>query len=289
MNFFEKLDSLQNLTPNEESLITFILKEPNRFMELKPKDIAVEAYVSLSTIYRFADKLGLDGVNAMKVELASALMQNNVGHDLNIAIDLNGSPLQLIGRMKENLVQSVQNTYADFSPNLLHQISDLVRDAEGITVFTSYSNYFFAQNFKYQMSEVGKRIAVPRDMYSCLSEAAVMESKDLAVIISQDGRSSSMQTIAKKLSDKNVNIIVITRNPENPIVSHATATMIVHSKYTEDTMMEGMFFRQGMYYCLNTLFVLYLRAHSDSIDLRRKEIESVLSSGSNDDISPDLY
>ena len=55
MNIFDRMNSMSTFTHNEEALMSFIMRHPYRFIELKPKQIAKEAFVSLSTIYLFAD------------------------------------------------------------------------------------------------------------------------------------------------------------------------------------------------------------------------------------------
>jgi DNA-binding MurR/RpiR family transcriptional regulator len=76
MNIISKMKQLKHLTPNEQTLVDFILKDVDAFLKLKRKDIASEAFVSVSTIYRLVDKLKLNGINEFKLQLLSSLRMN---------------------------------------------------------------------------------------------------------------------------------------------------------------------------------------------------------------------
>ena len=70
----KKLENLENVTPNERILIDAILKDPESFIAAKPKEIASLTYVSVPTIYRLINKLGLCGVNDLKLQLQDCLL-----------------------------------------------------------------------------------------------------------------------------------------------------------------------------------------------------------------------
>ena len=52
MNILGKLSTLDNLTPNEETLVNYILSHTNEVLELSPKELSEGSFVSIATVYR---------------------------------------------------------------------------------------------------------------------------------------------------------------------------------------------------------------------------------------------
>ena len=77
MNILSQMHKLNHLTSNEKTMVQFILSDPQSFLELKPNEIASNAYVSISTLYRLIDKLELNGINALKIEIVKALQETH--------------------------------------------------------------------------------------------------------------------------------------------------------------------------------------------------------------------
>lgn len=85
MNFLLKLKTLSSLTTSENVLVQFILAAPEKVIYLSPKELAEASFVSISTIYRLINKLNLDGLNDLKLELVKYLN----AHTSDPIIDIN--------------------------------------------------------------------------------------------------------------------------------------------------------------------------------------------------------
>ena len=72
-----------------------------------------------------------------------------------------------------------------------------MRRAKQIDVYSSAGNVFFAENFAFQMQEIGVSVQVPVDEYHQRLLAAASDKSHLAMLITFEGRGK----IAKNISD----------------------------------------------------------------------------------------
>lgn len=68
MNILIKIRELTNLTNSEKELANYILVNPKKTLQFKPKELAAAAFVSAATIYRLINKLGLNGIGELKLK-----------------------------------------------------------------------------------------------------------------------------------------------------------------------------------------------------------------------------
>lgn len=290
MNIFDRIEALTGLTPNEEALIQYIQKEPERFLNLKPRQIAKEAYVSLSTIYRFADKLELDGINAFKVELAAALKAERKEEIpvLDRQRILENSPVQDLQRISEVMQLSLRQTSLSVSPQELRKIQDLLQKAESITVFCSYSNLFFARNFQHQMQEIGQFIRVPEDGYSKRVCVERMHKGDVGIIFSMDGYSSTMFKMAEIMNTNGSPYILVTRNPKNILLENAAAVFMLNPAESFYDDIGDFSIRVSVLYAFDMLFTLVFKSSFESNEKLKIEPLSDLA-GKRVDLDADAF
>ena len=137
------MHKLNHLTSNEKTMVQFILSDPQGFLELKPNEIASNAYVSISTLYRLIDKLELNGINALKIEIVKALQETHqsiYNIDFNFPILESDTNHQLISQLKKLYSKSIDETSILFDADELIEITQRIMKARNIDIYTSSSN-----------------------------------------------------------------------------------------------------------------------------------------------------
>lgn len=71
MDLEKQILSCKNLTPAEQRIGRFILESPSEIITMTGKEMEMRLYVSKSAIYRFCKKIGVEGFNELKLEIAS--------------------------------------------------------------------------------------------------------------------------------------------------------------------------------------------------------------------------
>lgn len=153
MNLLKKLENLENVTPNERILIDAILKDPESFIAAKPKEIASLTYVSVPTIYRLINKLGLSGVNDLKLQLQDALRSETEipVESIDFPISPTDTVNEILLHLKDVYTQTIEDTLSLSDQQVLVDVSALMKQAAFIDLYASAGNLFFARNFQFQM------------------------------------------------------------------------------------------------------------------------------------------
>ncbi|MFD2305407.1 MurR/RpiR family transcriptional regulator [Enterococcus termitis] len=212
MNVLFKLKNLEPLTASEQTLVDYILSSPDKVIHLSPQDLAEHSYVSISTIYRLINKLDLDGLNDLKLALVNALNEHRATPiiDIDYPISAEDNLYAMTKKLKTVYEQTVQSTIDTNDFDRMSHNSKLLAEAKYIDIYASSANIYFAQNFQFQMQEIGKRINVPMDDYMQNLSAANSTPEHLAIIVSYEGRGTSVKKIMEILRKNQTKILLIT-------------------------------------------------------------------------------
>ncbi len=270
-NIFVKLKSLKQLTISEKELVTFICDNPEKFLSLKPKEISKETYVSLPTLYRLINKLGISGINDLKLEVKSSLLDKNevTIEDVNYPILPTDTHYEAMQRLKDVYIQTINNTLDLVNPATLVKASIMMEKAEVIDVYAASANIYFAQNFQFQMQEIGALVNVPIEDYMQRLTASNSNPKHLAIIISFGGRGVAIPKVAEILKSNKTPILLITSTEKNPIMNYANQIIYMSSYENHFNKISSFSTRLTILYILDTLYANYFkRNYKKNIELK---------------------
>lgn len=222
MLILSQLKNLKKLTASEETLVDYILQFPEQVIHQSPKELAEKSYVSVSTIYRLINKLSLEGLNDLKLLLMNDLNKNQTHEPINIDFPI--SPEDNLYAMKQKLEsvykQTIHSTADITEIENWPQNNLLLQNAHHIDVYASSANVYFAQNFQFQMQEIGKHINVPVNEYMQLLSAANSTSQNLSIVVSYGGRSANIYKLLTILKQNQSKILLIT-SVNSPLLKEA--------------------------------------------------------------------
>lgn len=265
MNILTRMSELQELTSNEKVLVNFILKEPEKTIKSRPNELAALSYVSVATIYRLINKLGLSGFNELKLELISSLKQHDKDEtvDFDYPISESDTPFKIVKNLNTLYTQTIDETMSYFDPELLLEIGNRLYKANVIDVYAASANLFIAENFKFQMQEIGVNINVPAENYIQELTAANSDSTHVAIVISFGGRSTTTKEVVKILKENQVDIILITATSDNPLAVDAKYKIYFASNENHYDKVSSFSTRLSLLYILDTLYSIYFNKNYD--------------------------
>ena len=222
-----KLKQCSHLSHNEKLLRDYILSHPADVLEKDAKELAAQCYVSTSTIYRLCEKLDVSGYNELKVKIARSIKNYNEqssSFDYDFPIKQFQTHHEILSSLKEDYEQTLKTTYNYFDLDQLRKITNALKKAKHIDVYTSAGNIYFAENFKFQMREIGVYINVPVDEYNQSLSVAQSDETHLAIVISFEGRGVLIDSIIDTLKENKTPILLISTtkylNKKEPINYH---------------------------------------------------------------------
>lgn len=212
MNIYVQISQcLEDLSANERKLAEYLLAQPDSVLQMTADRLASELYISKSAVYRFCDKLKLAGYGELKRRLASDMSDYLLEKefDYDFPVQKGHSILQNISGVREDYRNTIDATMDYVRTDQIAMAVTAMRRAKEIDIITSAGNIFIAQNFAFQMQEIGIRVNVPVEEYSQRLLAASADRTHLAILISFEGRGFSIKSIASILHENKVPILLI--------------------------------------------------------------------------------
>ena len=259
MNIFNKLNTMY-LTENEQLLVDFIKYNTNDFIDLSANDIASQCYISVSTIYRLCHKLELSGLSQLKVQVLSSLdefKKETDDFDYNFPIKQNETQYQIVHKLQDVYNQTVTSTLNLLDLEELSLSASLLKKSKTIDIYTLAGNIYFAENFKFQMQEIGVQIHVPLEDYQQNLNATISDSTHVAIVISFGGRGSSVSKITKLLKYNKTPIILITSTLDNPLVKYADHVLYMSSYEDHYHKISSFSTRLSLLYILDIIYTCF--------------------------------
>lgn len=266
MNIFSKLDKLTNLTENEKTLVSYMQNNPEAFVKMSAVEISKACFISTSTIYRFCQKLDLSGLSELKVQVSVSIneyLKEKNSLNYNYPFKQNETQNQIVLKMKELYEQTLVSSLNLIDLDQLRLISNVLRKAKHIDFYTSAGNLYFAENFKFQMQEIGTFINVPIEEYHQLLTASTSDENHIAIIVSFEGRGMIIQNIADILKKNKTQIILISSTNENPLTKYANYQLYLSSNENHFNKISSFSTRLSLLYVLDCIYTCYFEFDYD--------------------------
>lgn len=253
MNVLTRMRMGEGFSEGERSLADAILADPEAFLGDGSKQLVARAHVSKSTVYRLCEKLGCPGLADLRVRVASALAdyrRESAGVDVNFPVRAGQGGAQVIEAIEKDLAQTLAATVNVLDPSALDRAAELVRGAGRVCVLATAGNVAFAQNFRFQMAEVGRMVSVPVDEYEQRLAAASAGAGDVVVVVSFGGRGFVSRPAARSLAERGVPVVLVASAEPTALDEFATVKLALAPQ--EDHARKVSPFATG----LSLLFVL---------------------------------
>lgn len=261
MNIFSKIDQMINLTDSELVLVQFIKDNCKEFSTMNIKDVCNTCYISKPTIYRFCKKLEIVGFSDLKLMVASDY-KDYIGEsslDYNFPIKANETQYDIIQNIKSIYNQTLTSTFNLVDLEQLHLSSQELKNAQYIDIYTSAGNLYFAENFKFQMAELGIHVNVPSEEYYQHLCASSSNESHVAIIISFGGRGRLIENLASILYKRKTPIILITSTGKNSLKFYTDRHLYMASYENHFHKISSFSTRLSLLYILDCLYASYFQ------------------------------
>ena len=262
MNIFSKLNKLTNLTENEKILVKYMQDNPETFVKMSASEISESCFISTSTIYRLCQKLDLSGLSELKVQASSSINEyliESSSLDYNYPFKQNETEHEIVLKMKELYDQTIVSSLNLISLEQLRVIATELKKAKYIDFYTSAGNIYFAENFKFQMQEIGTFVNVPIEEYNQLLTASTSDENHIAIIMSFEGRGVIVKNLADILKKNKTKIILISSTNENPITKYADYQLYLSSNENHYNKISSFSTRLSLLYVLDCMYTEFFK------------------------------
>lgn len=228
MNVLTRMRIGEGLSSGERALADVILASPDVFLAGGSKQLVARAHVSKSTAYRLCEKLGCSGLSELRVRVASELeaYRGEAGAvDVNFPVRAGQGSAEVISGIEADLAQTLAATANVLDPSALDRASELVLSAAHVDILATAGNVAFAQNFRFQMAEIGRAVSAPVDEYEQRLLVASADETHVVVLVSFGGRGFVSRPAACQLAGRGVPVVLIASAEATPLDEFATVKL----------------------------------------------------------------
>lgn len=259
MNIVTRISELKDLTSNEQILVDYLLTETEKVVNLRSNELATELFISVATIYRLINKLGLSGFGDLKIQLISSLRERNEKKEINYDYPIieTDTPYDVTQNIKGIYTNTIDEMIHYFDHQSCIDIVERLKRADVIDVYASSANVYFAENFQFQMQEIGILVNVPLEGYVQELSAANSDQSHVAIVISYGGRGKATKDVVRILNENKIDIILITSLQDNPLTEFAQYKLYLASAENHYHKISSFSTRLSLLYIFDVLYSIY--------------------------------
>lgn len=259
MDLFTKIKAMNSFTESEQTFIDFIFNHPYDVIQLNLQQLSKTSYVSISTIYRVMEKLEINGLNQLKLQISESLKNNeNLKNiDYNYPFQKTNTHYQILTQMLELYDQTLKNTINLIDLDVLLHTVQALKKANNIYIFPSIGNYFMAESFQQNMLEIGVKVDVIKEAYYQHWHVQLCDENDIVMLISYAGRTPQIMDIVHDLNKKNIPIILISSTIHTPTDQFAKYHLYFSSYEDSEEKIASFSSRISLQYLLDCIYACY--------------------------------
>lgn len=260
-----------NQTLVEQKIAQYFLNHPD-FIKLSSREIAKTLYISPSTLVRFCQKIGYEGLNEFKKAYQDELNYlSQVAPSIDPNYPFYHATLQKANNTLENLYHDyIKQTHDLIRHDDLQKAMQLLTQASIIYIYSSGIQMDLAQNFKDKILKLGKLCIIDDKVDQLFYQASYLDPKTTCfIIISYSGETEITLKLAHKINKEHLPILAITSYGSNTLTSLSTVKLSLASH-------ESLIYNEGHFginisllYLLDLLYIqLFNQNYENNIHKR---------------------
>lgn len=266
MEYISQVTALYpSLSKSEKKIADYIRIIGVAIIYMTLQEVSEEADVGEATILRFCRKIGYDGFQNLKLEIAK---ENSFTLDSTNEEDYTT-------QIASDMCMAIQETMNAISRKEIGKAIDMIKQADNIFLCGSGTSGEVAKETAMQLLRYGKLCSYVPDSHFQLTSCSIANNKDLIIAFTLSGNTSDVMDSLKAGKKNNVKIIVITNYLLSPAASYADCVLLTSGK---ESPLEGGSFaaRASQQYISDILVTGYALKNEDAIKNRQHTSEAVV-------------
>lgn len=210
-----------SMSPVEKRIADCILEDPVKAINSTVVYIAASACVSEGSVINFANGLGFKGFSQLKISLA----QNVAGYSTQDEIRQDDTPRQMMRKLIDRAVAAFESTYDMMGPELDRAAEMLLR-AQRILIMGVGHSRMIANDVAMRMMRIGLYATSETDPLLAGIAAAQLKPDDVAVLVSNSGRTKDILSVGKMVRGAGAKIIGLTSHTDSSLAKMSDVALL---------------------------------------------------------------
>lgn len=262
------------LSKKEQRIADYILKQPEQIIHHTINQVADDLDVAESTVFRFCQRVGFKGYQALKIALASDIVAPL--QDIHEDIAETDSVLEIAEKIFSTNGKTIESTRQILEGASLEKTVELFLGARRIEFFGSGGSAVVALDAYHKFVRSGLQVSAMLESHMQLMSASQLTTEDVAVVISHSGASKETLDIAKLLKEKGVPMIAITNYAKSPLSKIADVSLYTVSQETAFRS-EALASRIAELSLIDALFTAVMMRRGDAARVSLQQMREAIS------------
>ena len=219
------------LSEKEKKIADYILNNPDKIIHSTINEVAEDLNVADATVFRFCKRIGFKGYQAMKIALASQIMNTN--QQIHEEISEDDDEKTIADKVFKSNTQTLENTLHILDSASITKAVHFILQADKVEFYGTGGSAVIAMDAFHKFMRTGIKAFSFIDSHFQLMSASQLTNKDVAVVISHSGTNKDTINILKTAQKNGAKIIGITGYPKSPLGQNADVSLYTSSEETE--------------------------------------------------------
>ncbi|GAB4071943.1 MurR/RpiR family transcriptional regulator [Barrientosiimonas marina] len=207
-------------TKSEYKLYNYITENAENIVYQSLTEMANACQVGEATVLRFCRKLGYKGYQEFKLSLARELSNH----------EKNGNGGTYIDKVKNNMIQAVEDTYELADDEQLQQAIKQIMHARDVVVYGVSSSGIAGLDMQNRLMRIGMNIETITDSHNQVIRSNSVDDQTVIIAISLTGSTKDIIDAVSTGKDNGATIIAITNYAESPLTRYADIALPTSAK-----------------------------------------------------------
>ncbi|MBU8909013.1 MurR/RpiR family transcriptional regulator [Desertibacillus haloalkaliphilus] len=215
----------------EKKIADYILENPNNIIHLTISQMADDLGVAEATIFRFCKRIGFKGYQAMKIALASEVV--NQMQDIHETIHEGDDEKTVAEKVFKSNIKTLEETLQVIESEPFKTAVDALLQARRIEFYGSGGSGIIALDAHHKFIRTGIPTAAYMDSHFQLMSASQLTDEDVVVLLSHSGTSRDILQALEVAKEHSVRTIGITTLAKSPLSEGVDIPLYTVSEETE--------------------------------------------------------
>lgn len=184
-------NTFESLTQTEQRIASFILKFPEKSMNMTAKELATACETVPSAVNRLCKSIGMEGFAKLKIALASAIAHDENGKE-NLPFHQEDNEKTIFGKVFNSGINTLKNTYQMLDFSKIKVMAEKLASANRIFIFGVGTSSVIAMDAAYRLSQLDIQAYAYTDILQMGVMAKNMKAGDVALGISHSGMTKAV-------------------------------------------------------------------------------------------------
>lgn len=228
----QRIQSLYNsFSDKEKQIADYMLQNPETIVHSTINQVADQLSLADATVFRFCKRLGFKGYQAMKIALASDIIEPI--EDIHETIQENDTEAEVMSKVFQSNKNALTYTQEVLDESTVRQAVQYLLEASELHFYGSGGSGVTAQDGQHKFMRTGLPSHAYTDAHWQVMAASQLKPDDVAIVISHSGANEDVLEAMDVAKEQGARIIAITSYAKTPISQKADLTLQTISRETE--------------------------------------------------------